>query len=249
MALVETECLNLRSYNLSDADKIVVLLTKDHGIVRAVAKGAKRLTSRFGSGLEPFSLVKATYFQKESQELVSLQKVEIIRSGFEAASRPEALAAFSYFSDLMLSMVPPEDPSEKVFRMANACVTAISDEPASIRHITLYLESWLLRLAGFYPDWRQCGTCRRELIMGAMRLDPDFQIICSDCSRSGAGDILTETQFNMAGAIQRLSPSNFYSTTSKEIATVDALSNITRRMLAKAAGGEFVTSKARFGNA
>ena len=54
MSLIETESIILRSYNLAEADKIVVLLTRDHGVVRGVAKGAKRLKSKFGSGLEPF---------------------------------------------------------------------------------------------------------------------------------------------------------------------------------------------------
>ena len=39
----------LRTYKLGEADRIVVLLTRDHGQVRAVAKGVRRTTSRFGS--------------------------------------------------------------------------------------------------------------------------------------------------------------------------------------------------------
>src|SRR5215210_4666597 len=103
MALVETESLVLKSYNLAEADKIVVLLSKDHGVIRGVAKGAKRLKSKFGSGLEPFSVVHCTYFQKDAVELVSLQRIELIRSNFEAASNPEFLKKFSYLSDLLIS--------------------------------------------------------------------------------------------------------------------------------------------------
>jgi DNA repair protein RecO (recombination protein O) len=57
MPLVETESLILKSYSLAEADKIVVFLTQDQGLVRGVAKGAKRLKSRFGGALEPFSIV------------------------------------------------------------------------------------------------------------------------------------------------------------------------------------------------
>ena len=84
MAVIETESIVLRSFDLSDADRIAVLLTEDHGIVRAVAKGAKRLKSRFGSGLEPLSLVKATYFQKETRELVDLLDALLVRRQAEA---------------------------------------------------------------------------------------------------------------------------------------------------------------------
>ena len=74
MPLIETESLVLKSYNLAESDKIVVLLTREHGVVRGVAKGAKRLKSKFGSGLEPFSVVMATYFEKESSELVRFKR-------------------------------------------------------------------------------------------------------------------------------------------------------------------------------
>ena len=57
MPLIETESIILKTYNLAEADKIVLFLTRDHGVLRGVAKGAKRLKSRFGSGLEPFSIV------------------------------------------------------------------------------------------------------------------------------------------------------------------------------------------------
>src|SRR5215210_9357245 len=100
MPLFESESIVLRSYNLSEADRIVVFFTRDHGIVRGVAKGAKRLKSKFGSTLEPFSTVQLTYFQKEDRELVSVQNVELARSRFAPASDPEYLRIFSYLSDL-----------------------------------------------------------------------------------------------------------------------------------------------------
>ncbi len=75
MGLVETEGLILKSYSLAEADKIVILLTKNEGIIRGVAKGANRLKSRFGGGLEPFSIVRINYFQKEERELVSISQI------------------------------------------------------------------------------------------------------------------------------------------------------------------------------
>ena len=47
----------LRTHKLAEADRIVTLLTREHGRVRAVAKGVRRTTSKFGSRLEPFTHV------------------------------------------------------------------------------------------------------------------------------------------------------------------------------------------------
>ena len=79
MSVVESESIVLKSYNLAEADRIVVFLTHEHGIVRGVAKGAKRLKSRFGGGLEPFSIVRLAYFQKEALELVAIHSLELIK--------------------------------------------------------------------------------------------------------------------------------------------------------------------------
>ena len=62
MALIETEALVLKSYALGEADKIIVCLTRTEGLIRGVAKGAKRLKSRFGSSLEPFTVIDLDYF-------------------------------------------------------------------------------------------------------------------------------------------------------------------------------------------
>jgi len=75
MAIVETESLILKSYALAEADKIVVFLSQNQGIIRGVAKGAKRLKSRFGGSLEPFSVVNLIYFQKEDSELVKINQI------------------------------------------------------------------------------------------------------------------------------------------------------------------------------
>ena len=55
MRLVTTDAIVLRSYNLAESDRIVLCLTRSSGLIRAVAKGARRMKSRFGAALEPFT--------------------------------------------------------------------------------------------------------------------------------------------------------------------------------------------------
>ena len=57
MPLYSDEAIVLRTHKLAEADRIITLLTRQHGVVRAVAKGVRRTTSRFGSRLEPFTHV------------------------------------------------------------------------------------------------------------------------------------------------------------------------------------------------
>ena len=91
MSLFETEALILRTYNLAEADKIVVCLSRQSGLIRGVAKNCRKLKNRFGASLEPFTLINLTYFEKENQELVSFSQTEIWSCGASQSSATSAM--------------------------------------------------------------------------------------------------------------------------------------------------------------
>src|SRR5262249_9728680 len=124
---------------------IVLLFTREHGIVRGVAKGAKRLKSRFGSALEPFSVVRVTYFQKEVLELVSIQNIELVNSYFSVASDPNFLEKFAYLIDILVGSVPPQDPNETLYRMVRAAIQTAVEQRDTLESVILYFEVWLLK--------------------------------------------------------------------------------------------------------
>ena len=103
---------------LAEADKICVLLTRQSGKLRGIAYGARKMRSRFGSSLEPFTEISLTYFEKEGRELVSISNAEIVRSHFnEASETVEAGAAMSYFSDMLCEFLPDHEPNETIYRL------------------------------------------------------------------------------------------------------------------------------------
>lgn len=242
MALVETESLVLKSYNLAEADRIVVLLTKDQGVVRGVAKGAKRLRSKFGSGLEPFSQVHVTYFQKDAVELVSLQKIELIQSSFREASDPEFLQKFSYLSELVISILPPHDPSELLYRMFKACLAAAStSRESNHRSLGVYFEIWLLKISGYMPDWSRCDVCGTQFDLGGdLSLGRDFHVSCLNCSPPRSVNAVTSRERELVMLAQKVSPADFHTAVSGYSAELDHLSVTLKRMISQAIGREVV---------
>lgn len=159
MPLHKTEAFALRTYALKEADKICVFFTKDHGKLRGVAHGARKLRSRFGSALEPFTEVALTYYQKEARELVSISTCDILRSHFERGARDvETASAFSYMAELLTEFLPDHEPNERLYRLVGATLQAIEGE-RDITNILRYFEAWLLRLVGFFPDTSRCAMC------------------------------------------------------------------------------------------
>ncbi len=234
MPIVETEGLVLKSYNLSEADRIIVILTRDHGLIRGVAKGVKRLKSRFGSSLEPFSEVNLEYFQRDDRELVTLQTVELRRSSFAAASDPEFLRVFSYLVDLLTSFVPPQDPNEKIFRMFRACIDAATERPEEMASVRLYFELWILRLGGYLPDWTRCVSCKRELIDAeSANLDSDFGLLCLNCSKRGGDRAVSAAMRGHYFQIQKLPPLQYVAFAESHPEMVRDLSTMLGRLIAR----------------
>ena len=71
MPLYRDEAVVLRTHKLGEADRIITLLTRQHGLVRAVAKGVRRTTSRWGSRLEPFTHVDLQLAEGRSLDVVT----------------------------------------------------------------------------------------------------------------------------------------------------------------------------------
>lgn len=237
MPIIESESLVLRTYDLAEADRIVVFFSRDHGIVRGVAKGARRLKSRFGGALELFSTVHLAYFQKEERELVSIQKAEMSRSRFSLASSPAYLKTFSYLVELLTEILPPYDPNEKMYRMASACLDVPADSAESLAAIELYFEVWLLRLGGYLPSWSACGGCNRTLATDEpVVLSSDLHLECESCSKGRRRGAVSPAQRKLLEAVQRLPPADFVELAAARGGEIGDLSAIMRELASAVIG-------------
>jgi DNA repair protein RecO (recombination protein O) len=234
MALTETEALVLRTYNLAEADKIVVCLTRNAGLVRAVAKGSRRLKNRFGAALEPFTLLNIAYNQKENQELVSMRQAEILKSHFNLFNDPDVLTGLAYVGDLLVEFSPPHQTNDKLFRMVTACLEALASQPEDLQLILRYFEIWILRLEGFLPDLRRCSECDSALpAEGAISLSRELNLVCRQCAQ-GKGEVLSRKAYACLCATQILNPAGFVAgSRGLTIKTERELAEFTHRMIGR----------------
>lgn len=234
MGLSETEALVLRTYNLAEADKIVVCLTRENGLVRGVARGCRRLKNRFGAALEPFTLLQLSFYQKENQDLISLRQTEIIRSHFNLLSDAETLTGLAYMADLVIEFSPPYERNEKLFRMLKACLEAVAESPKDLHTILRYFEIWLLKLEGFLPDIRRCNECHE--LFGDNEtafIGPDLVLRCRRCSQ-GTGTPLSRRLYRQLGATQKLGPGVFVKE-SREVSgkTLQEMAELTHQLIGR----------------
>ena len=209
MSITETEALILRTYNLAEADKIVVCLSRSAGLIRGVAKNCRKLKNRFGASLEPFTVINLTYFEKENKELVSFSQTEILRSRFNLSSDAAVLTGFSYMGDLLMDFSPPRQANDNLYRMALACFEAVSQTPADLEWVLRYFEVWLLKLEGFLPDLRACASCENTFAgEEPIYLGSDLSVRCVRCSQA-RGRAISKSMHQQLRTTEKLSPARF----------------------------------------
>jgi DNA repair protein RecO (recombination protein O) len=209
MPLVETETLVLRTYNLAEADKIVVCLSRASGLIRGVAKGCRKLKNRYGAAFEPFTLINLSYYQKENQELVSIRQTEILKSSFNLCSDPVTLSGLAYMGDLIVEFSPPYQENEHLFRMLRACLDALNEAPDDLPAVLRYFEVWLLRLEGFLPDVKRCADCHRAFNeKETVFIANDLALRCQACSSVGSHSLPRAVHAQILGAL-KLAPAAY----------------------------------------
>ena len=186
MPLYTTDALILRTYQLGEADRIVVFLTCDRGKRRGVANGARRLRSRFVGGLEPLTRARVAYFEREGRDLVRLSYVEPVRSPLMAHA--DVLGHVEYFAELFDECAPEADPNAALYRLGAAVVDSLVDA-IPVEPLARYVEYWVLRLQGVYPSLSACHGCGGDPVGGG-RIDPVGGFTCTACA-TGRGILLS----------------------------------------------------------
>ena len=168
MPPIASDALVLRTYELGETSRLVVLLTRERGKVRAMAKGARARRSRFQSALEPLSEVRVGLYGRQGAELYRLGQCELLRSAFLSAGRSLDMAlALSYFAELLDAFAQEGEAEETVYRLATSVLRAAGEGASSVA-LTRYLEAWLLKLQGIYPPLDTCASCGVALAEGGL---------------------------------------------------------------------------------
>ena len=179
--LYRDEAVVLRTYKLGEADRIVVLATADHGKVRAVAKGVRKTSSRFGARLEPLSHVALQLYEGRNLDTITqAESIDTFRAIRDDLDRYAAAVGVLEVVD-QLSMEREVDTRR--FAMLVGVLRTIADNDNPLVVPAFYLK--VLAHEGFRPEVDVCVSCGSEgqlvamdLLMGGM--------LCASCRQGRA---------------------------------------------------------------
>lgn len=170
----------LRTYKLGEADRIVVLLTEEHGKVRAVAKGVRKTTSKFGARLEPMSHVRLLLAQGRELDVVS--QAEAVETLAPMLVDLDHLTNGMAVLEAADQMALEREPVPHLYRMVVGALRTIAERSGPLVVPAFYWK--LLAAEGVAPELDVCVRCGEPGPLVAFDMDQGGAL-CRNC-RTGA---------------------------------------------------------------
>jgi DNA repair protein RecO (recombination protein O) len=158
MPLAKEQGIVLRSIKLGEADKIITIMTQGAGKVRAVAKGIRKTTSRFGARLEPFTHVDLLLYRGRSS-LDIVNQVEIISPHRAVREDLGLFAAGETMLEAVDKVGEEHERNVRLFLLLLAGMRALETRPAEPASVAESFMLKLLSLLGFHPSLTACAVC------------------------------------------------------------------------------------------
>ena len=158
MSLFRDKGVVLRTYRLGEADKIIVFLTERHGKVRAVAKGIRKTTSKFGGRLEPLTQVDLLLWQGRS-DLDIVNQVEVVHAFRPIREDLERMPRGIALLEVTDQMAQERHPDPQLYTMLVGALTALGnvDTDPTLVAPSFFLKALVLEGAG--PVLSECASC------------------------------------------------------------------------------------------
>ena len=179
------EALVLKHIPLGEADLLVTLFSREHGKVRAVAKGARRSTAKLVGHLEPLTVTRLALSRGRSLDVISqaetLENFTPLKTNLTAVTRGLQVA------ELVDGFGSEANPNQPLFDLALDTLAAIGRSPDDELPL-LHFQLHLLSVSGLMPELQNCVQCRRDVEPDRHRYSADGGgVYCPDCTPDQAG--------------------------------------------------------------
>ncbi|MBR2526049.1 DNA repair protein RecO [bacterium] len=183
---VVTEAINLKSYNLKESDKIVVMYSKEHGIIKGVAKGVKKPKSKLGARMD--SLVANKVMLYKGKNLDTICQAESLNTFKDTRQDFDKLVYSSYVSEIVSIFGVEDDPSSKeIYELLYKALDRISNAETKkdVLIAVIKFQLKMMLIAGFGLEFDSCLCCREQILDEDMYFSIQMGgVICEECNET-----------------------------------------------------------------
>ncbi len=176
MALYRDEGVVLRTHKLGEADRIVVLFTRGRGKVRAVAKGVRRTRSKFGSRLEPGSIVGLQLYEGRNLDIVTqaerVETLDALRTDLDRYGRSAVLL------EIIDNATEDGESNPAVYKLLTGALREL-DRAGNPLVVPTFVARFLV-LEGVQPLVDACVRCGATTDLVAIQIH-EGGVLCRSC--------------------------------------------------------------------
>lgn len=194
MGLYKTETIILGDSDLGDQDKVITLFSKDYGKLKAVAKGARRLKSRFSPAIQMLSYVTAVFYESRRIDMDTLNECQINSSFLGIRNDLLRLAYGYYIAELVVKFVQGSENLRFLFDLLLKTLFALEKtSKEGLFTVVRAFELKMLTVLGYKPFLEGCIDCGRALRKSNSLYFSGYEggILCPSCSKDKTGRVIS----------------------------------------------------------
>ncbi|HWG85064.1 MAG TPA: DNA repair protein RecO [Deinococcales bacterium] len=197
----KTEAVVLRSIRFGEADRVLHLYSARRGRIGAVAKGVRRVRSRFGGRLEPLSRVDLVLHEGRG-ELCTVTQADTVDAHAGIKTRRASLERGVQACEAVLRLFDSQEPNGPAYNLLCRELSLLDTDPAAAcRSQALAFRLKLLLAAGFVPELAACATCGEREHLGAFSAGAGG-VVCAGCE-AGSFPLDAEAHTFLVDALAR----------------------------------------------
>lgn len=178
MAIVKTQGIVIKKRNLGEADKILIIFTRDLGKISAVAKGVRRPISKTGGHLDLFCV--SDLVLAEGRNLYTITSAELRQCFLSLRNKLKHASQAFLMAEILDKIIHEREKNEKIYYLFVECLQNLDDNNL----ILPYFELKVVILSGFQPHFEECMVCQKPLKEGKNYFSPDLGgTLDEDCAR------------------------------------------------------------------
>ncbi len=179
-----TDAINLKAYNLSESDKIIVMYSKDKGLIRGVAKGVKKPKSKLGARMD--LLVANTLMLHKGKNLDTICQAEVLNTFNKTRQDIDKIFYSMYVTEVVNNFGLEDDPSsEVIYNLLYKALNTISTAQNKIEILIAVIKFQLKMMieSGFSIEFDTCLHCRCDIGEETMYFVPTAGgVVCKECA-------------------------------------------------------------------
>jgi len=178
-----TDAINLKSYNLSESDKIIVMYSKEHGLIKGVAKGCKKTKSKLGARMD--LLVANKIMLYKGKNLDTICEAHALNNFKKTRQDMDKLFYSMYISEIVNNFGHEDDPcSKEIYELFYKALEKISnaENKKEVLIAVIKFQLKIMEISGFGVELDSCLCCREQILAEDMYFSSKMGgVLCKEC--------------------------------------------------------------------